>query len=162
MANLFLVIMMCLPLVMTQRHRILCAIEGVEGSPLCSRSSSVLATTTPTLLLHSNMTVLIPTTLASPNSFDYYFEYFCLPAIVFVLYILHVLYLHFGKALPWTEALGFFVLRLVAIYRAAIGPPDGHAEVVCCPKVYTLCMETNVVGQTFNLATPTGVATIDV
>jgi hypothetical protein len=160
MVNLFLVIMMCLPLVMTQRHRILCAIEGVEGSPLCSRSSSALARTTPILLLDSNPTVLISTTSAAPNSLDY--EYFCLPAIVFVLYVLHVIYLHFAKAIPWTEALGFSLLRLVAIYWAAVGPPDGHAEVVCCPKTYTLCMETNVIGQSFNLATPTGVATIDV
>jgi hypothetical protein len=161
MANLFLVIMMCLPLVMTQRHRILCAIEGVEKSPLCSRSSSALALTTPTFIPDPNPTVLISATSAAPNSFDY--EYFGLLAIVFVLYVFHVIYLHFDKAIPWTEALGFSLLRLVAIYRAAVGPGDvGHAEVVCCPKIYTLCMETNVVGQSFNLAAPTGVATIDV
>jgi hypothetical protein len=73
-----------------------------------------------------------------------------------------VLYLHFGKALTWMEALGYSALRLVAIYRAAIGPEAGPAEVVCFPTVYNLCMEANVVGQTYNLATPTSVATVDV
>jgi hypothetical protein len=93
MANLFLVIMMCVPLVMTQRHRILCAIGGVERSPLCSKSSLALAVTTPALVPDSNptlTTVLIFTTSVAPNLFDY--EYLGLFAIVFVLYVFHVIY----------------------------------------------------------------------
>jgi hypothetical protein len=161
MAILFLVFLLCAPVVICQRHRILCAIERIEKSPLCTKVTVTVTTTTPTFVPDSNPTQLPTTELVhntseAPNSLDY--EYFGLFVIVFIIYVFHVLYLHFNRALSWANALGHAFLQFAALYRAVVGRGDGRAEIICCPKIYTLCLETNVIGHSFSPAIPTGVA----
>jgi hypothetical protein len=162
MANLFLIILMCLPGVNMQRHRVLCAIVGVEESSLCSKPRTIVTTTTPIVVLNSTTAMSTSTPMTTSKSYAYDFEYICLPFIIFFVYMIHVLYLHFGRALSWVDSLGYSAVRLVAIYRAAFGTAENvPAEVVCCPTVYNLCMDANVVGQSYNIAMPTSVAPID-
>jgi hypothetical protein len=161
MANLFFIMLMCLPLVNLQRHRVLCAIVGDENSPLCTEPHIIVTTITPNVVPNSTIVVTSTSVMTASTSYVYDFEYICVPFIILFVYMFHVLYLHFGLALSWKNSLTYSAVRLVAIYRAIFGTNDtANAEVVCCPTVYNLCMDTNVVGQSFNIAMPTGIAPV--
>jgi hypothetical protein len=164
MANLFLIMLICLPLVDLQRHRILCAIVGDENSQLCTKSNAIVSTTTPKLPTPtSTSTSIFASTFVMTTSASYVhdFEYICVPFIVFLVYIFHVFYLRFGLALSWKDSLTHSVVRLVVIYRAIFGTTEANTEVICCPTIYNLCMDTNVVGQSDNIVMPTGMAPVE-
>jgi hypothetical protein len=159
MANLFLIMLICLPIVNLQRHRILCAIVGDENSQLCTESNIIVTTMTPKVMPISTI-VTSTSVMTTSTSYVYDFEYICVPFIIFFVYVFHVLYLHFGLAMSWKNSLTHSAVRLVAVYRAIFGTNDANAEVVCCPTIYNLCMDTNVVGQSYNIAMPNGIAPV--
>jgi hypothetical protein len=159
MANLFLIMLICLPIVNLQRHRILCAIVGDENSQLCTESNAIVTTMTPKL--PTSTIVTSTSVMTTSTSYVHDFEYICVPFIIFLVYIFHVFYLRFGLAMSWKNSLTHCVVRLVVVYRAIFGTTEANAEVVCCPTIYNLCMDTNVVGQSYNIAMPNGIAPVE-
>jgi hypothetical protein len=159
MAMLYYILLtlLCVP-VLSQRHCILYAIQGMENSPHCSRDTTLrpipVFTSVPDL-----PTSGIPYTQESSNSLD--FEYFGLIALVVLIYIFYVLYLHFVRFLPWVDALGHAFIHLAAFYRGAADRGEARPEIICCHHVYLLCVKTNVVAQSLRPASPTGVAVTD-
>jgi hypothetical protein len=123
MEMLFLVLLLCAPAV-CQRHRILCAIEGIEKSPLCTKGTTLRPTPTfvPDSTTQLPTTELIHYTSEASNSFDY--EYCGLIVIVFIIYVCYVLYLHFIRALSWADALGHAFLQFAALYRGVANRGD--------------------------------------
>jgi hypothetical protein len=163
MANLILIILICLPFVNLQRHRILCAIVGEERSSLCSKPNATVISTTLDVVHDFSTTVnfVTSTPMTASKSFVYDFEYICVPFIIGFVYLFHVFYLHFGLAMSWRNSLAYSVVRLAGIYRAVFGTNEtANVEVKCCPTVYNLCMDANVVGQSYNIAMPTGIAAV--
>ena len=159
MANLFVLILICLPFVNLQRHRILCALEGVEKSPLCSKINATAISTTQDFLTteFSPADFVNSTPMMASKSLSYDFEYICVPFILGFVFLFHVLYLHFGLDMSWKDSLTYSVVKLTSIYRAVFGTTDNaNVEVQCCPTIYN----ANVIGPAQNPSMPTGIDTV--
>jgi hypothetical protein len=163
MANLFVMILICLPFVKLQRHRILCAIVGVEKSPLCSKINATAISTSHDFLTteFSTTDFVNSTPMAASKSLAYDLEYICVPFLIGFLFLIHVFYLHFGLAMSWKNSLTFSAVKLASLYRAVFATNEtANVEVQCCPTIYNLCQDANVVGQAHNPSVSTDIDTV--